>query len=172
MDCAVIRIRYEDFSAGSRDAVGWYGKTERGAHGVTLYLLPGLTTGQRRAAIRRLRQEASRGFGPPLPSRQLTIALGLDRVRMVAGITRTVVRLHPVATLVPGAFAVAVMALFVIASSGGQASMPRGRAGVMETAPAAGNSLRAVIARPNPVGMAAVTAGAPAPRHPHDRQRG
>ncbi|MGH3280213.1 MAG: hypothetical protein ACRDNW_13905 [Trebonia sp.] len=143
--------------------------------GVTLCLLPGLTTGQRRVVIRRLRQEASRGFGPPLPSAQLTIALALAHLRAVARITRAIVRLHPVVTLVPGAFVVAVMALFVIASSGGQGSMPRARAGATETAPAAGKSLRSVIARPsptNPVRMAAVTAGAPVSRRPGDGQRG
>jgi hypothetical protein len=56
----------------------WPGCTaglERGPQGVTVYLVPGLTTWQRRAVIRRLRQEASRGFGPPLPLPQLALAL-------------------------------------------------------------------------------------------------
>jgi hypothetical protein len=128
----VIRICYEDFSAGAHDVTGWYGKAARGARGVTLSLLPGLTAGQRRAVIRRLRQEASRGFGPPLPVPQLAIALGLDRLRATASTARAIVRLHPVVTLVPGTFVAVVMALFVIASAAGSGSGPATRAGVAE----------------------------------------
>ena len=95
---------------------GLHGRAERGPRGVTVYLLPGLTAWQRRAVIRRLRQEASRGFGPALPLPQLAVALGLDRVRTAARIAGAIVRLHPAVTLVPGAFVVALMTLFVIAS--------------------------------------------------------
>ncbi len=107
---------------------GMYGVAECGRRGVTVYLLPGLAAGQRRAAIRRLRQEASRGFGPPLPQPQLAIALGLDRVRTTARTVKAVVRLHPAVTLVPGAFVVAIATLFVIAAGGraGVAPGPRG----------------------------------------------
>jgi hypothetical protein len=82
----VIRIRYKDFSAGTHAGAGLHGRTERCAGTVTVYLLPGLTAWQRRAVIRRLRQEASRGFGPPLPLPQLAIALVADQVRTAAGI--------------------------------------------------------------------------------------
>jgi hypothetical protein len=124
----VIRIRYKDFSAGTHDMAGLYGMTERGPRGVTVYLLPGLATCQRRVVIRRLRQEASRGFGPPLPQAQLAIALGLDRVRTTARIVKATVRLHPAVTLVPGAFVVFMMTLFIVASCsrGGIAPDARG----------------------------------------------
>ena len=107
---------------------GMYGVAKCGPQGVTVYLLPGLAAGQRRAVIRRLRQEASRGFGPPLPQPQLAIALGLDRVRTTARIVKAVVRLHPAVTLVPGAFVVAIATLFVIAAGdrAGVAPGPRG----------------------------------------------
>lgn len=95
---------------------GLHGRAEGGARGVTLYLLPGLSTAQRRAVIRRLRQQASRGFAPPLPLPQLAIAIGVDRLRTAAGTAGAAVRLHPVMTLVPGAFMAAAVALFVIAS--------------------------------------------------------
>ena len=128
---------------------GWHGRADRAARGVRLYLLPGLTTGQRRAVIRRLRQEASRGFGPPLPLPQLTVALGLDRVRTEARIARAIVRLHPAVTLLPGALVVAVMALFVIASSDGAASTPKARAGLAEATRAGGaKNPRVFSARP------------------------
>jgi hypothetical protein len=148
----VIRICYEDFSAGTHDVTGWHGKTVRGARGVTLYLLPGLTAGQRRAVIRRLRQEASRGFGPPLPVPQLAIALGLDRLRAAAGTSRAIVRLHPLAALLPGAFAVAVLALFVIASSDGPGTMPKTRVGLADAVSGGGGN--AVLALAHASGMA------------------
>jgi hypothetical protein len=112
----VIRIRYEDFSAATHDMAGLYGRVEHGTRGVTVCLLPGLTAGQRQAAIRRLRQEASRGFGPALPLPQLAFALGVDQVRTTARVARSIVRLHPAVTLVPSAFVVAMVTLFVIAA--------------------------------------------------------
>jgi hypothetical protein len=168
MDCAVIRIRYKDFSAGTHDVAGLQGRTERCARGATLYLLPGLTAGQRRAVIRRLRQEADRGFGPPLPSRQLAVALVLDRVRTAAGIVRAIVRLHPAVTLVPGACVVAMMTLFVVAAGGRPGITPGPRGGFADAAtisggPVSGGTARAVRPGPRHARMTQVTdAGATA----------
>ena len=97
---------------------GLQGIAERFPRGVTIYLLPGLTGRQRRAVIRRLRQEASRGCGPELPLPQLLVALVLDRVRGALALAAAAVRLHPGMTLLPTAFVAAVMALFVLASAG------------------------------------------------------
>ena len=114
---------------------GLHGRAERGARGVTVYLVPGLTAWQRRAVIRRLRQEASRGFGPPLPAPQLAVALAVDRVRTAAGIVRAIVRLHPAIALVPSSFVVAMMALFIAASAGAPAITPApGSRGLAEAA--------------------------------------
>ena len=112
----MIRIRYKDFSAGAYDRAGLHGKAEGCARAATVYLLPGLTAWQRRAVIRRLRQEASRGFGPPLRQPQLAIAIGADRVRTAARIVTAIVRLHPAVTLLPSAFVLVMLTLFVIAS--------------------------------------------------------
>ena len=106
----MIRIRYKDLSPGL------HGKAEYCARGVTIYLLPGLTGKQRKAALRRLRQEASRGCGPALPLPQLTAALGADWVRMGLKNTAAVVRLHPVGSLLPTGAAGALMTLFVLTS--------------------------------------------------------
>jgi hypothetical protein len=114
----VIRVRRRDFVSGSHDVTGFQGIAERLPHGVTIYLLPGLTSRQRRAVIRRLRQEASRGCGPELPLAQLLIALFLDRVRGALRLAAGAVRLHPGTTLLPAAFVAAVMTLFVLASAG------------------------------------------------------
>lgn len=137
MDRGVIRIRYQDFSAGTHDVTvtGLYGRAECRASGVTLYLLPGLSTAQRRVVIRRLRQEASRGLCPPLPQPQLAVALGLDRLRTAARIIGAVLRLHPALTLVPGAFVAAAVALFIMASSAGPDGMPKTRAGLTGAVP-------------------------------------
>jgi hypothetical protein len=106
----VIRIRYKDL------APGLHGKVERCARGVTVYLLPGLTRNQRKAVLRRLRQEASRGCGPRLPMPQLGVALGADWIRTNLKNTAAVVRLHPAGSLLPAAVACASMTLFVMAS--------------------------------------------------------
>jgi hypothetical protein len=114
----VIHVRRRDFVSGSHDATGLQGIAERLPRGVTIYLLPGLTGRQRRAVIRRLRQEASRGCGPELPLPQLVFALLLDRVRGAIGLGAGAVRWHPGVTLLPVAFVAAVMTLFVLASAG------------------------------------------------------
>jgi hypothetical protein len=120
----VIRIRYKDFSAGTHEATWLHGRTVSCARGVTVYLVPGLTSWQRRAVIRRLRQEASRGFGPALPLPQLVVALGLDRLRTAAGIAGAIVRLHPTGALLPSGLVAALMTLFVVASAGGSGIAP------------------------------------------------
>lgn len=135
---------------------GLHGRTERGVRGVTVYLIPGLATWQRRAVIRRLRQEASRGFGPPLPLPQLAVALGLDRVRTTARIAGAIVRLHPAVTLVPGAFVVAMMTLFVLAAGDRPGMTPSPRGG-LAAAVAASGIAQDVNAVPGPGRMALVT---------------
>ena len=97
---------------------GLQGIAEPFSQGVTIYLLPGLAGWQRRAVIRRLRQEASRGCGPALPLAQLILALVLDRVRGALGLTAGAVRLHPRTTLVPVGFVAALLALFVLVPTG------------------------------------------------------
>jgi hypothetical protein len=121
----VIRIRYKDLSPGL------HGKAEHRARGVTVYLVPGLTGTQRKAVLRRLRQEASRGCGPALPVPQLTVALGADWIRAKLKNMAAVVRLHPVGSLLPAAAAGALMTLFVVASGPGRTAhvpggVPRG----------------------------------------------
>src|SRR5580693_859506 len=110
MDRAMIRIRYGSLSSGS------HGKAEAGDHGTTVYLLPGLSSGQRKAALRRLRQEASRGCGPELPLAQLTVALLADRLRVGVRNSAAVVRLHPAGSLLPAMLIGGCVTLFVLAS--------------------------------------------------------
>ena len=139
MVAAVIRVRRRDFVSGSHNVAGFQGIAERLPRGVTIYLLPGLTGRQRRAVIRRLRQEASRGCGPELPLPQLVIALLLDRMRGALGLAAAALRLHPGTTLLPAALVGVVLTLFVLAS-GGIGSIPAARpalaAGQSTTGPA------------------------------------
>jgi hypothetical protein len=125
-DFAVIRIRYRDFSAHADEVTWLYGRAERSATGTVVYLQPGLTPGQRRAAIRRLRQEGARGLGPPLPPAALLLAMAVDGVRATFGTMGAVIRLHPAAALLPGACAVVLAAFFVLATATGPGG-PSGR---------------------------------------------
>jgi len=146
----VIRICYEDFSAGTHDVTGFHGRTERGARGATIRLLPGLTTRERRAVLRRLRQEASRGLGPPLPQPQFGLALGLDRVRTSARIVKAIIRLHPAITLLPGVLAMALLALFVaVSADGARGVLAKAPGGRPATVPArSGQDLRSATVLP------------------------
>ena len=126
-----------------------HGRTEGTARGATVYLVPGLARGQRRAVIRRLRQEASRGFGPALPFPQLAVALGLDRLRTAARLAGAIVRLHPTAALLPGGLVAALMALFVV-SAGGSGLSPGPPGGLAP--PLTRQAAWYVCARPHPAG--------------------
>lgn len=107
----MIRVRYQD-----QLPPGLNGKAAQGARGTTVYLLPGLTGRQRRDALRRLRQEASRGCGPALPGAGLTVALAADRFRVGLRNTAAVIRQHPAGSLLPTALAGLLMTMFVFAS--------------------------------------------------------
>jgi hypothetical protein len=120
MDCGVIRVRYQDISYRSHHGTGLYGTAKRCPQGVTIYLVPGLTGRQRKAVIRRLRQEASRGCGPELPLPELIVALGADRVRVAVKLTAAAVRLHPATTLLPTGLVAIGMMMLVLTSAGVQ----------------------------------------------------
>lgn len=85
----MIKIRYSDLPAGLhvRTAV-------RGRHTI-LYLLPGLTGPERRAAIHRARSNARVGYGPRLPAVGVACAVVTDRIRTTVGNSLAAVRVHP-----------------------------------------------------------------------------
>jgi len=118
MDSIVIRIRirYLDLSAGL------HGTAVAAGRSTIVYLRPGLTGGQRSAALRRLRQEARVGRGPRLPYGQLARAIAADWVRSSAARTVAVVRLHPAAALVPSLLFGAMAGLIVMAAIPGTGS--------------------------------------------------
>jgi hypothetical protein len=117
-----------------------YGTAKRCPQGVTIYLVPGLTARQRRAVIRRLRQEASRGCGPELPLPGLLVALAADRVRATVMLTAAAVRLHPATTLLPTGFVAIGMMMLVLTSAGvgPEPAAAAGRAGTSHAGSAVG----------------------------------
>ncbi|HEY5399566.1 MAG TPA: hypothetical protein VIL16_29695 [Trebonia sp.] len=158
MAAAVIRVRRRDFASGSHKVAGLQGIAESVPRGVTIYLLPGLTGRQRRAVIRRLRQEASRGCGPRLPLAQLLFALLLDQVRGALGLAAGAVRLHPGTTMLPAVFIAAVMTLFVLVSAG---AGPGPAGGPALAAAQSGTGLGSTVqaGAGGPVGAGPVSAG-------------
>jgi len=110
MDSVVITIRYQELSAGA------HGKAACAGRSTTIYLLPGLTGTQRRAALRRLRQEARMRCGPRLPLPQLAAALVVDRIWLSSRQVVAVVRLHPAGSLLPAFLVAATVGLFLLAA--------------------------------------------------------
>lgn len=115
MGCAMIKIRYRDPNELSP---GLHAAAERHGRSTTVYLLPGLSAAQRRAALRRLRISARRGYEPKLPAPQLAVALAADRIRTTVGWAGAVFRSHPAGSTVPvmvvSAGAIAFLALSAV----------------------------------------------------------
>ncbi len=111
----MIRIRYR---AANELAPGLHAAAERHGRHTTVYLLSGLTTAERRAALRRLRISARVGRNPRLPAAQLRLALLADRIRTSLGWAGAVFRSHPAGSTVPvmviSAGAVAFLALSAV----------------------------------------------------------
>jgi hypothetical protein len=93
-----------------------HARAEYAGRSTTIYLQPGLTGAQRRAAVRRLRQEARMGCGPSLPCARLLVACATDWIRCGARQLIAIVRLHPVGTLLPVLLLTAMTGLFLHAS--------------------------------------------------------
>jgi hypothetical protein len=94
----MIKIRYRDpneLSPGLHAAVECRGRS------TTVYLLAGLSGAERRAALRRLRMAARRGYGPRLPAPQMALAHLGDRIRTTLVQAGSVLRLHPAGSTVP-----------------------------------------------------------------------
>jgi hypothetical protein len=111
----MIRIRYRDANELSP---GLHAAAERHGRSTTVYLLPGLSAEQRRAALRRLKISARRGYEPRLPAAQLALALLADRIRTTTGQAGAVFRSHPAGSTVPvmvvSAGAIAFLALSAV----------------------------------------------------------
>ena len=85
----MIKIRYASLPEGLHIQA-----RREGGHTV-IYLRPGLTSDQRREALRRARQSARMGHGPKLPAPGLARALAADRAMSTLRNAGAAVRQHP-----------------------------------------------------------------------------
>ncbi len=91
----MIKIQYSDLPGGLHVRVDVQGRN------TILYLLPGLTPAQRKAAIRRARSAARVGHGPGLPALGVARALATDRIRTTVRNGFAAMRMHPVIFVPP-----------------------------------------------------------------------
>jgi hypothetical protein len=101
----MVKIRYAELPAGLHVA------TEDRDGCTIVYLLPGLTPAQRRAALTFARRSARIGHGPRLPAVDMAFAVAADRARTTGRTIAAVLRKHPV-LLLP--LVVAVSAVIVV----------------------------------------------------------
>ncbi len=91
----MVKIRYAELPAGLHVVA----ESER--RGTVVYLLPGLTPAQRRAALDRVRSSALMGQGPPLPALATAVAISADRMRTTIRTSAAALRGHPMLFLPP-----------------------------------------------------------------------
>ena len=146
MDPAVIKIRYRVLEPGTNaDAV-------REESQVIVYFVPGLSSRERKAALRRLRQASRRGQKPPLPATQLGFALVADRARMSMRNLAAIVRLHPAGSIVPVFGLASLIVLFLLTSV--SVHILHGPSRVAGSPPALGSVSQPLTARPGATRMA------------------
>jgi hypothetical protein len=97
--------------------------------GTVVYLVPGLTRAERRAALRRLRMASRIGAGPQLPPAQLALALLADRIRTVAGRAGAIFRVHPAGSALPLLLVSAGVVVFLSLSAVSVQVLPQQAAG-------------------------------------------
>jgi hypothetical protein len=106
----MVRIRYSELPAGLHVSA------ERHGDRTTIYLLPGLTAAERKAALARVRSSGRLGHGPPLPTVAMAVAIGLDQVRTTLRNGAFAMRSHPVLLLPPLILLVSSAIVFVFMS--------------------------------------------------------
>jgi hypothetical protein len=119
----MVKIRYSELPAGLHVAA------TADNDGTVVYLQPGLTPAQRRAALGRVRSSARMGQGPMLPRPEMAKAIAADRMRTNARIGAAAARRHPLVVLTPVfALVIAAIAVMVVAvkplSGPSQAKIP------------------------------------------------
>jgi hypothetical protein len=151
----LIKIRYADLPAGL------HVRAERSGRSTVIYLLPGLSHTERRAALLRARSSASMGHGPRLPAAGVAAAVARDRAGATARNGAAAFRAHPLLLLPPVLIVASATLAYVMLSTvsitfpqsvpGGPArSAPAGpppRAGAGTSSPAGAS---APLNRPEP----------------------
>jgi hypothetical protein len=112
----MVKVRYAELPAGLHVA------TEARDGCTIVYLLPGLTPPQRRAALTFARRSARIGHGPSLPVIDMALALAADRTRTISRAVLAVLRRHPMLLLpmvavVSGVIVVAMLSLVTVTTT-------------------------------------------------------
>jgi hypothetical protein len=105
----MVKIRYAELPAGLHVTA------EDDRLDTVVYLQPGLTATQRRAALIRVRSSARMGQGPAMPALAMARALAADRVRTTTRIGAAAMRKHPMLVL-PPLIVIVSSAVFVLMS--------------------------------------------------------
>ncbi|HXW88038.1 MAG TPA: hypothetical protein VEJ42_07245 [Streptosporangiaceae bacterium] len=158
----MVKIRYAELPAGLHVA------TEDRGNCTVVYLLPGLTPAQRRAALTFARRSARIGHGPQLPAVDMAFALAADRTRTSAGTVVAALRRHPMlllplVALVSGVIVAAMLAFVTVSITPAKypATDPPPQRAAGPSTGAAGSS----SATPNPVTVPAKVPQLPATSH-------
>jgi hypothetical protein len=106
----MVKIRYAELPAGLHVTA------QADRRGTIVYLLPGLTPAQRRAALIRVRSSARMGHGPKLPVLAMAIAIAADRLRTTTRIGAAAMRGHPMVFLPPLVVLVSSAIVFTLMS--------------------------------------------------------
>jgi len=107
----LIKIRYSDLPAGL------HVRAEAHGRGATIYLLPGLTPTERRAALLRARRNANMGHGPRLPATGVAIAVAADRVSATLRNGAAAFRAHPLLLLPPLIIVVSATLVYILTAA-------------------------------------------------------
>jgi len=129
----MVKIRYAELPAGLHVAV------ESDSHDAVIYLLPGLTSQQRQAALLRARSGARMGQGPALPRAGLARAIMADRVKTTVRNGAAALWRHPVLVLMPLVVIASSAIVFCLTSVGGLTSPPQHKIPASVWAPAVGD---------------------------------
>lgn len=106
----MVKIRYSDLPAGLHVTVETDGRS------TIIYLLPGLTPAQRRAALTRVRSSGRMGQGPSLPAVGMARAVAADRVTTTVSNGAAAMRRHPMLLLPPLIVLVSAALVFALTS--------------------------------------------------------
>jgi hypothetical protein len=112
----MVKIRYAELPAGLHVV------TEERDGCTIVYLQPGLTPSQRRAALTFARLSARIGHGASLPPVDLAFALSADRVRttgrnLVSAVRRHPMLLLPLVAVVSGVIVVTMLSVVTVSAS-------------------------------------------------------
>jgi hypothetical protein len=107
----LIKIRYADLPPGL------HVRAEANGRHTIIYLLPGLTHAERRAALLRVRRSASMGHGPRLPASRVAAAVARNRITATTRNGAAAFRAHPLLRLPPVLVVASATLVYVMLSA-------------------------------------------------------